>query len=49
MKLDLIRKKNLLQGYFQIKYNSKYDHSFAERLKVIGLNGFILLSGLGTF
>jgi len=35
-----------VQAYFQIKTNSKYEHSFAERMKVIGLNTLILGSGL---
>jgi len=35
-----------LQAYFQIKTNSKYEHSFAERMKVIRMNTLILVSGL---
>jgi hypothetical protein len=35
-----------VQAYFQIKTNSKYEHSFAERMKVIRMNTLILGSGL---
>jgi hypothetical protein len=49
--MNHIKKKSYVQAYFQIKTNGRYEHSFQERMKVIGLNfaiaGFGLLSIYG--